>query len=201
MATATEPFGRTSEPMPYQLTVEQYHAMIDSRILPEGARVELLGGKLVEKMTKDPPHNFGVFRLGELLRRLLPQGMQVREEKPIDLDAWSQPEPDLVIARGDSTAYRAREPRPADILLIIEVAESSYDYDRGEKWRRYAAAKVPFYGILNIGSRRCEHYGAPRGRDVRAAYREVALDEADADFPVTVEGQEVGRIAVRDLLP
>lgn len=204
MATVTRSPEMTTSagtgPELFRLTNAQYHKMIVAGVLADHDRVELLGGLLIAKMTKHTPHNFGVVTLAESLRHALAQGWHVREEKPIDLDSWSMPEPDIVVARGTSADYRKREPDSTDVPLIIEVADSSYGYDRSEKWLRYAAAKIQVYGILNIPARRFELYQRPLGNDLEAAYRDVANYDDTSEFPIIVEGRELGRIAVKDLL-
>jgi len=197
MATATQP--ATSGLVPYRLNVDQYRKMIEAGILPEGAHVELLGGLLVKQMTKYDPHDFAVSILGDLLRGLPIAGFFVREEKSIVLSRVDRPEPDLVLVRGDRRTLR-RAPRPGEIVLIVEVAESSYAYDRGAKWRRYAAACIVIYWIVNLLKRQVEVYTDPDGRGKAAAYDACTIyGEGDA-VPVVIDGRECGRIAVRDLL-
>ena len=140
----------------YRLSVKQFLQMVDAGILKEDQRIELLGGLLVEKMTKYPPHNFGVGSLAEYLRNIVAPGWIVREEKSLDLDPLSRPEPDIVVARGPYSLYSQRDPTVKDIALVIEVSDSSYSEDRGRKWHLYAAAKIPLYIILNIQARRFE---------------------------------------------
>ncbi len=187
-------------PRPYLLTVKQFEAMIGAGVFAEGEHVELLGGELTQKMTKYPPHNFGVDSSATHLRSILPALWIVREEKAINLDDSSRPEPDIVIARGPHDTYRRRDPSPKDIALIVEVADSSYAEDRFKKWVRYAAAKIPVYAILNIGERCLELYRKPYGRGDSARYRESLLFDESAEMPVFIEGAEVGRIAVRAVL-
>ena len=187
-------------PRPYLLTVKQFEAMIGAGVFAEGEHVELLGGELIQKMTKYPPHNFGVDSSATLLRSILPAVWIVREEKAINLDDSSRPEPDLVVAQGPREMYRLSDPFPKDIALIVEVADASYSEDRIKKWVRYAAAKVPVYVILNIGERRLELYRKPYGRGATARYRESLVFDESAEMPVIIEGVEVGRIAVRDVL-
>jgi len=186
---------------PYRLTVRQFETMIAAGVFPDGARVELLGGRLIEGMTKNSPHNFAIFQLGDALRGILPTGWYVREEKSIVLGRYWRPEPDLAVIRGPRERYRSGDPRPADLALLIEVSDESYAKDRGVKWRRYAASRVPVYWIVNLPDRRVEVYANPAGRGRSASYRDATtFAEADA-VPVVIEGREVGRVAVRDLLP
>ncbi len=189
----------------YRLTVRQFEAMIDAGVFLYDARdplrVELLGGTLVDKLTRDNPHAYAVGCLGDHLRGSLPTGWRVREEKSITLGRFSRPEPDVVAVRGRHEDYRTQAPRAQDVALLIEVADISYAKDRGAKWRLYAAWGIPIYWIINLPARQVEVYGNPAGRGRAAVYRDVQTFGADADVPVVIGGQEVGRVAVRDLLP
>jgi Uma2 family endonuclease len=189
----------------YRLTVRQFEAMIDAGVFLYDARdplrVELLGGMLVDKLTRDNPHAYAVGFLGDRLRGILPAGWFAREEKSITVGRFSRPEPDVVAVRGRLEDYRARGPRAQDVTLLIEVADTTYAKDRGAKWRIYAAAGIPAYWIVNIQGRRVEVYTNPSGRGKAAAYRDVQTYGPDAEVPVVIDGQEIGRVAVRDLLP
>jgi Uma2 family endonuclease len=199
MATQTRATG--SGLVLYRLTVRQFEKMIDAGVFPEGAHVELIRGMLVDKMTKNDPHDYAVGFLGDCLRGILPAGWFVREEKSLKLGIWSRPEPDLIVVRGQHGDYRARTPQAPDIGLLIEVADSSYPKDHIAKLRLYAAWGIPAYWIVNIPGRRVEVYGNPTGRGKAACYRDAQTFGADADVPVVIDGQEIGRVAVRDLLP
>ena len=84
--------------------------------------------------------------------------------------------------------------------LLVEVADSFYPRDRGLKWRGYAAARVPAYWIVHLPGRQVEVYGDPTGRGRSAAYQTTRTYGEAERVPVTVEGREVGQIAVKDLL-
>ena len=197
MATITRP---TTTTLPvYRLTVRQFERMISANVFPEGDHVELLGGILVDKMTKHQPHNFTVGQAADSVRRVTPHGWHVIEEKSVALGRRWRPEPDLAVIRGDRTDYPDRLPGPGDIVLSVEVADTTYATDRGVKWRRYAAARVPIYGIINLPTRRVEVYSDPVGRGKTATYRVTASYGVADEVPVVIEGREVGRIAVKDI--
>jgi hypothetical protein len=85
--------------------------------------------------------------------------------------------------------------------LVVEVAESTYSYDRGEKWRAYAAARIPIYWVVNLDESRIEVYTDPIGRGKKASYRQSAIFGADAEVSVVIDGRDVGRIVVKEILP
>jgi Uma2 family endonuclease len=186
---------------PYRLTVEQYLKMIDAGIFREGHRVELLGGMLVAQMTKHESHNFSVRSLGYLVRGLVPADWLVSEEKSVVIGKRWRPEPDIAVIRGPNDRYRAEAPKAEDIAMLAEIADSSYATDRGMKWRRYAACGVPSYWIVNIPGRVVEVYGDPADEGGSFRYRDAKLFGLEDEIPLVIDGREVGRIAVRDLLP
>jgi hypothetical protein len=121
--------------VPYRLTVRQFEQMIDAGVFGDEDHVELLGGLLVDKMVKKDPHNFSVGELGEALRDIVKPDWIVREEKSVVLGRSWRPEPDIAVARGPGTRYRSSAPRRADLGLLAEVADASYQIDRGKKRR------------------------------------------------------------------
>lgn len=186
---------------PYRFNVREFVQILDAGILHPDKRYELLAGFIVEKMTRHEPHDFGVMALGYGLRRLLVDGdWVVREEKTIVLGNFWRPEPDLIVARGPITRYREKHPRAAEIVLVIEVADASYARDRGVKWRRYAATGLPAYGILNLPEKRFELFTKPAGRGHSARYEEAIQYGIGEAFPVVIDGVEVGKVEVAELI-
>lgn len=186
--------------VPYRLTVRQFETMIDAGIFRDEDSVELLGGLLIKQMTKDDPHDFAVMELAERLRDLLKPDWTVREEKSVVLGRFWRPEPDIAAARGPRDRYRSRAPRAIDLALLAEVSHSTYATDRGPKWRKYAECKVAVYWIVNIPERRIEVYSSPTGRGRAAQYRERKDYGPDDEVPVIVDGREVGRIKVSEIV-
>ena len=184
----------------YRLTVPQFEAMIGAGVFGDD-RVELLGGVLV-MMARYQPHDFAGEELGEVLKRTLsPQEWYVREEKPIQCGRSWRPEPDVAVVRGPRSAHRTRTPSVADVALLIEVSDTTYAKDRGVKWRRYAAAVIPAYWIVDLGKRRIEVFTGPTGRGRSARYQACVEYGEDAEIPVVIDGREFGRVAVRTLFP
>jgi Uma2 family endonuclease len=184
-----------------RLNVDQFVRSIEAGVFPPDARVELLDGNVVQQMTKFAPHNYTARQAGLLLKGLLPATWLISEEKSLVLGRYWRPEPDIAVIRGPNSLYRARDPKAADVGLLIEVAESTYAMDRGEKWRAYAAARIRVYWIINLPQCQIEVYSDPVGRGKSASYREAASFGPDDEIPVVIDGQEVGRLAVRDVLP
>lgn len=183
----------------WRFSVAQYHDMIRAGILTEDDPVELLEGWLVTKMPKKPRHSFTNDLIVDTLRAMLPSGWSIRAQEPITT-ADSEPEPDIAVVRGDRRDYAERHPAPEDVALVVEVADATLQCDRTLKLRVYASARVPAYWILNLPERQLEVYGDPAGTEEQAAYRQQAIYHEGDSVPVVIAGQEIGRLAVRDLL-
>jgi Uma2 family endonuclease len=197
---ATQTTRTASGLVPYRLTVRQFLKMIEVNIFPEGHRVELLGG-ILSMMTTNDPHDFAVDGLADLLNPLLPAGWTLREEKSVQLGRSWRPQPEIAVLKSPRRAFASRAPRPTDIALLVEVADTSYVADSGIKLRRYAHVRVPNYWIVNLERRQVEVYSDPQGRHGKACYRKIELYPEDTDLPVIIEGKDLGRIPVKDILP
>jgi len=182
----------------HRFTVEEYHELIENGVLTSSHRVELLHGWLVSKMTLNPPHNYAVTALMQQLVTLDARAI-VRIQQPIT--TWdSEPEPDVVYALGTNANYKKRNPRPADCVIVVEVADTTLDEDQTTKLELYAGARVAVYWIVNLVDRRVEVYTQPRGGKNPGYKRQTNYGPDDA-VPVVVAGKPVGRIAVKELLP
>lgn len=189
-------------PLPlYRFTVAQYHDLIRLGVLHSGDPVELLEGVLVYKMTKSPPHRFATQVLRDLLTDMLPPGWFVDDQEPVTTSD-SEPEPDLMIVRGDRRQYlqQDRHPSPDETPIVIEVADSSLPTDRSLKGRLYARSRVREYWIVNLVDRQVEVYTDPTGDADQARYQTRADHPAGGEVPVTLDGIEVGRVRIADLL-
>jgi Uma2 family endonuclease len=181
----------------FRLTVQQYHQMIDSGILPDDEPVELLEGLLVRKMSKKPLHETVIAVLNDLLPTILPTGWCRRIQAPVTL-ANGEPEPDVSIARGTLRDYLHQHPTPESIALVIEVAESSLARDRGPKRRSYARAGIETYWIVNLESRTIELFDLPD--PTTSTYKRTTPYDTAAAIPLTLSGQVVAHIPVKDIL-
>lgn len=183
-----------------RLTVEQYHEMITSGILPEDNSMELLEGRLVRKMPKKPPHSVATKFLRKALERAIPPGWEVDSQEPITTSD-SEPEPDGMVYRGNDRQYLDRHPSPEDVAMVAEVSNSSLQEDRTTKKRLYARARVPIYWIINLVDNQLEVYTDPSGPTEQPDYGQRQVYGPGDTIPLVIEGAEVGRIAVSDLLP
>jgi Uma2 family endonuclease len=138
-------------PVPrHRLTVNDYHRLGEAGILGEDDRVELLAGQLVDMSPIGPRHALAIDALTELLVTAVAGRAAVRVQNPVVLDDESEPQPDLTVVRRPWRGHPHEHPRPEDILLLIEVADSSLDTDRGAKLELYARAGIREFWIVDL---------------------------------------------------
>jgi hypothetical protein len=182
-----------------RFTVDEYHLMLESGLFQDRDPYELIHGWIVPKMGTNPPHTFAVGALMELLPVLIAGQGLLRVMQPITTTD-SEPEPDVVIASGSKEDYKKRHPKPPEVFLLVEIADTSLREDQTTKLELYAGAKLPVYWIVNLVDRLVEVYTEPRGGKNPAYKKHVDYGPGDA-VPVVVAGKELGRIAVKELLP
>lgn len=197
-SVSSEPFGGLAAIR--KISVDEYHQMIKHGILKEGEPVELLEGYLVTKMPLSPQHDHTLTALNTRLVRIVPDEFIVRNQCAVTYDA-SEPEPDITVVRGPASVYRTRHPEPSDTVLVIESSASSLKRDRTDKLRIYARASVPFYWIANLEERVIEVYSNPSGPAETPTYALRELFKPGDSIPIVLDGMEVGRIVVADVLP
>lgn len=181
-----------------RLSVEQYHEMIRTGILTADDQVELLEGWLVAKMPKKPQHRIATRLTQKALEAIVPDGWYVDAQEPITL-ADSEPEPDVMIVSGETQDYHDRHPQADEIVLVVEIADSTLERDRSTKKRMYARAGIPVYWIVNLVENTCEVYSVPSV--VEADYQEIDIYDLTGALPVRIEERQIGTVQVQDLLP
>src|SRR5439155_18477850 len=194
---AVQPVPPPPEPM-RQFSVDEFHRMIDAGILGEDERVELLEGWLVAKMVHNPRHDAMIDSAREAIQNRVPSTWRVRVQSAITTDD-SEPEPDLAVVIGPASRYKAAHPRPSDVGLIVEVADSSIRLDRGLKLRLYARAQIATYWIINLQDRCVEVYTDPTGPTATPDYRGRNVVVASAKLPLPQVLQPSGDITLAEL--
>ena len=192
---------RSERPRTYPITVAMFDKMIAAGVFPPNNRIILWNGRLLEKMTKNPPHVYAQNEIVEALRTLTPPGWFVEQDQPVTLGDKNVPEPDLKIVRGNRKDFKGRRPQASDVSLVVEVSNSSLPLDTRSTLKNYAGAKIPTYWVVNIPDGRIEVYTDPTGPDRSPAYRVRRDYGIDDEIPVILDGREVGKIAVKDVLP
>jgi Uma2 family endonuclease len=181
-------------------TRDEYHRIAELGLFAPEERLELLNGEILKKVS---PQSYGhaqcVRLTAEVLRALFAVGYHVSEEKPIVLTDASEPEPDVVLVRG-ALRQASGHPTPATAALVVEVSESTLEFDRAEKAAAYARSGIAEYWIVNLRARCLEVHRDPGPiENGRYGYRLRRIVPAE-DQITTLERPEQ-HIAVADLLP
>ena len=176
------------EPRERRFTVDEYYRMAETGIIGRDERVELIDGRIVAMNPIGSPHAWCVKRVNRIFTRFGDRVI-LSVQDPLHLDDNGEPEPDIVVLRPD--APEDRHPGPEDVLLIVEVADTSLAYDRGTKAPLYARHCIPELWIADLGSERVEIYREPSPtgyRVVRVFGRGELLTPMFApDFTVEVD--------------
>jgi Uma2 family endonuclease len=144
-----------------RFTLDEYHHLIELGFFHENERVELIRGELVQMVAKGTAHTTCCSNLIRELARLIAGKAELRCQDPINLPSGSEPEPDFAIIRSTPDNYLSAHPTPADIFLVIEIADSSLNYDRDIKMPLYAEAEISHYWIFNVAANQLEAYSEP----------------------------------------
>lgn len=145
----------------HRFTVEDYYRMGDYGILTADARVELIDGEVIEMPPIGAPHASTVTDLQRLLERAVGDAAIVRVQNPVRLGRHSEPQPDIALVTPPGSKYRTRHPTPADILLLVEVADTSLRLDRDLKLGLYARSGIPEVWLLDLKACGIVRYWAP----------------------------------------
>jgi len=152
-------------PVQHKLTVEAYHDLARTGHLGEDDRVELIGGLLIETSPVGHPHMTIVNRLTRILVRAVGDDAVVSVQNPVTLPPYSEPQPDLVLFAPRFISLAAGRPGARDVLLLVEVADSTLAYDRGVKRALYAREGIAEFWIVDVAARRIEVYRDPQGSE------------------------------------
>ena len=190
----------TERPSTRKWTRSEYHRAAEIGLFHPDERLELLEGEIIQKVSpQSDPHAAGVSLAAEKLREIFTRTYHIREEKPLVLSDWSEPEPDIVVVRGSLRAT-PRHPTPDNAVLVVEVSDTSFAYDRTAKAAMYAKSGIQEYWILNLRQRQLEvrRDSGPIGAD-EYGYRFLLLVMADGEVaPLEAPHQPIHII---DILP
>jgi len=186
--------ARRALPAPHLFSVEDYHKLAEIGVLKEDDRVELIRGEIIDMPLIGPDHAGSVDELGDLFRVTFDRSVIIRTQNPLSLASGSEPEPDLAVVRRRDDHYRSGHPVAADVHLVIEVADSSLEYDRDTKALLYAEDGMLEYWLVNLVDDLILVYRDPSP----AGYRTVqALARGDVIRPLAFPDVAV---AVSDVL-
>jgi len=179
----------------YRFTVQEYHRMGEVGILPEDSRIELIAGEIVVREPIGSRHAGTVNRLNRLWTSRLGERAVVQIQNPIELpEQDSEPQPDVTLLRPRADFYTTAHPVAADVVLLIEVADSTLAVDRRVRMPLYARAAIQEAWFLDLTAERVEVYRAPTLRGYQDVVRlERGQRQAPLAFPDLV-------LTVEDLL-
>lgn len=155
------------------ISVREYDRMIEIGLFDEDERIELLNGEIVEIMPKGTKHTSATSKTNRVFNKLFVEKAIIRIQDPIILNDFSEPEPDIVLAKLEENEYAERDPMPEDILLLMEISDTTLPYDRDVKSIAYARANISQYLIFNLAEETIEDYRepAPDGYGFKKTYR------------------------------
>jgi Uma2 family endonuclease len=186
--TATEP------PRRHRLTVADYYRMGEAGILAPDARVELIEGEIIDMAPIGSPHVSAVLQLDYLLKEAVADKALVLVQAPIVLGDYSAPQPDLALLRPRADYYRSSLARADEVLLIVEVAQSSLRFDRDDKIPLYARHRIPEAWLVDLQAKRLVRYSDP----LQGAY--ALIEEPDLRSPLTIAALSETRLDLSTLL-
>jgi Uma2 family endonuclease len=144
-----------------QFTIDDFSRMVDAGILGEDDRVELIDGEVCEMSPIGARHAGLVIRLTSLLSEKLAGRAMISVQNPVILSDITEPQPDLVLLKPRADYYMDSLPRPSDVLIVIEVADTTLEYDRDEKIPRYAEANIPEAWLVDANRDEVLRYSRP----------------------------------------
>lgn len=150
----------------YHFTTRDFYRMLEAGIFTEDDRVELINGEVLEMSPTGSRHAGCVTRLNALFARRFMDFAIVTLQNPVRLNDFSEPLPDVSVLKPRDDFYDRSHPTPADVLLLVEVADSSIHYDKRVKVPLYAGAGIPEVWVVNLNEETVEVYARPE----RGAY-------------------------------
>lgn len=178
---------------------QEYQLLGELGVLSVEDHVELLEGWIVPKMNHNPPHDLALMLVEEKIRSCMLSNMLLRVQMPIStID--SEPEPDLAIVLGPIRRYAQHHPRPDEVSLVIEIADTSLTRDR-QKCRLYARGNVKEYWIVNLVDRQIEVFRQPSGPSIAPCYGSHDVYDASGTIAFSTDGVLTFPILVSEILP
>ena len=143
--------------------INEWQRLGEANIFPPGSRLELIEGEILEMAPIGFNHSGHINRLVKWLTQLIPNDVIPSVQNPLQLGDLSEPEPDFMLLKPNDDFYSSRHPNAGDVLLLIEVADSSLMFDQNQKLRLYALHNIPEYWLINLKDSCVEVYRQPHG--------------------------------------
>jgi Uma2 family endonuclease len=172
-------------------TVQEYHLMIEAGVFGNNDRVELIEGEIIEMAAIGKRHAARVDRLADFFYERVRRRAIIRVQNPICLDDKSEPQPDIALVQPRADFYEESLPNSENILLLVEVADSTIDYDRDVKVPKYARSGIQEVWLWDLEDNCLEVYRFPAGNGYsfrqRFEGKEIFSSLAFPDFNVSVD--------------
>jgi len=150
------------QPIPLRFKVDDYYRMIELGMLKDYEKAEIIEGELIRQTPIGNKHAACVEKLNEFLRDKLGKSVSIRNQQPIKVGDYNEPQPDLAVVKRRDDFYGNGKPTGDDCFLLIEVSDSTLDYDRNKKLPLYAEAKIPEFWLVNLQNNTVEVHTEPR---------------------------------------
>jgi len=156
MSVSTENFYKK-----HLTNLAEWKRLGEANIFPEGSRLELINGEIIEMAPIGSHHASHLKRLNKLFSKLVEESALIAVQDPLQLGDLSEPEPDFMLLHPSPNFYYENHPIVGDVFLLIEIADSSLKFDQNQKLRLYALHNIPEYWLLNINDKCLEVYRQP----------------------------------------
>ncbi len=150
-------------PTKHLTNLDEWRRLGEANIFPPGSRIELINGEILEMSPIDFNHSGHLKGINKLFTKLIPANLFTSVQDPLQLGDLSEPEPDFMLLKPNHDGYKTRHPIADDVLLLIEVADSSLAFEQNQKLRLYALHNIPEYWLLNLNDNCLEVYRKPHG--------------------------------------
>jgi len=173
-----------------KFTIDNYQQLIKIGFFPVGERIELIKGEIIEMAAKGIAHETCLRKLLKQLFSLVGEQAIIQCQSPILIPPDSQPEPDFALLKNRDDCYSSNHPQVEDILLVIEVADSSIAYDQQIKLDLYARAGIEHYWIFNLLDNWLEIYQQPlqiNSEKFNYAFKKIILPQQTVNLPFLID--------------
>ncbi|MEM9833125.1 MAG: Uma2 family endonuclease [Bacteroidota bacterium] len=159
-----------SVPVRHRFSVNDLLLMEASGVFTPDQRIELIDGEIIDMSPINQPHTACLLKLSRFFSQHFSlEKYIISQQNPIELSKQSLPQPDLVIANFRPELLEGERITSSDIILLVEISDSTYSYDRNKKYAQYATAGIPVYWIINLNQRQVEVYSQPSGDQYQKA--------------------------------
>jgi Uma2 family endonuclease len=181
------------------MTVDEYYLAAEKGVFGAGERLELIWGEVVQLSPQKSLHAWATDNLGQILRECFPK-TSVRQQFPLHLGEFNEPEPDVAVVAGPASSYMNHHPEAADTCLVVEVSDTTLRTDRTLKAGLYAQFGIPEYWIVDLNAKALEVRRDP-GKDSLGDAAYASLKILGPDDEIVPLGAVNAAISVRRLLP